>query len=62
VGVWVIAVSHPQKSYDDLGDRLPALGRAGQVSGAGRYRLVPGAFPYITGQVLHVDSAQIAGY
>lgn len=30
----------PAESCDDLGDRLPALGCVGQVSGAGRCRLV----------------------
>ena len=53
---------HPPGSYDNLGDRMPPLGRVGTVDD------VVGAFlhledsPYTTGEVLHVDGGQIAGH
>ena len=53
---------HPSDSYDELGDRLPPLGRAGQVSDVVDGILFLEASPYITGEVLHVDGGQIAGH
>jgi len=68
-GVRVNAVSpgiiqtpmHPPGSYDDLGDRLPPLGRAGQVSDVVDGVLLLESSPYITGEILHIDGGQIAG-
>ncbi len=52
--------AHPQESYD--GDRLPPLGRAGQVSDVVNAILFLESSPYVTGEVLHVDGGQIAGH
>ncbi len=68
-GVRVNAVSpgiiqtpvHPADSYEELGDRLPPLGRAGQVSDVVDGILFLEASPYITGEILHIDGGQIAG-
>jgi NAD(P)-dependent dehydrogenase (short-subunit alcohol dehydrogenase family) len=66
-GVRVNAVSpgiqtpvHPPDSYDGLGDRLPPLGRVGQVSDVVDGILFLESSPYITGEILHVDGGQIA--
>jgi NAD(P)-dependent dehydrogenase (short-subunit alcohol dehydrogenase family) len=53
---------HPADSYDGLGDRLPPLGRAGQVSDIVDGVLFLESSPYITGEILHIDGGQIAGY
>jgi NAD(P)-dependent dehydrogenase (short-subunit alcohol dehydrogenase family) len=53
---------HPAESYDDLGDRLPPLGRVGQVSDVVDGILFLEASPYITGEILHIDGGQIAGH
>jgi NAD(P)-dependent dehydrogenase (short-subunit alcohol dehydrogenase family) len=53
---------HPAESYDDLGDRLPPLGRPGQVSDVVDAVLFLESSPYITGEILHVDGGQIAGH
>ena len=52
---------HPAESYDGLGDRLPPLGRAGQVSDVVDGVLFLESSPYITGETLHIDGGQIAG-
>jgi NAD(P)-dependent dehydrogenase (short-subunit alcohol dehydrogenase family) len=68
-GVRVNAVSpgiiqtpaHPPDTYDGLGDRLPPLGRVGQVSDVVDAILFLESSPYITGEILHIDGGQIAG-
>jgi NAD(P)-dependent dehydrogenase (short-subunit alcohol dehydrogenase family) len=49
-------------SYEHLGDRLPPLGRAGQVSDVVDGILFLESSPYITGEILHIDGGQIAGH
>jgi NAD(P)-dependent dehydrogenase (short-subunit alcohol dehydrogenase family) len=69
-GVRVNAVSpgiiqtpvHPADAYDGLGDRLPPLGRVGQVSDVVNGILFLESSPYITGEILHIDGGQIAGH
>ncbi len=53
---------HPPESYDELGDRLPPLGRVGQVSNVVDGILFLESSPYITGEILHIDGGQIAGH
>jgi NAD(P)-dependent dehydrogenase (short-subunit alcohol dehydrogenase family) len=53
---------HPAGSYDDLGGRLPPLGRPGQVSDVVDAVLFLESSPYITGEILHIDGGQIAGH
>jgi NAD(P)-dependent dehydrogenase (short-subunit alcohol dehydrogenase family) len=53
---------HPAESYEGLGDRLPPLGRVGQVADVVDAILFLEASPYITGEILHVDGGQIAGH
>ena len=53
---------HPADSYNDLGDRLPPLGRVGQISDVVDGILFLEAAPYITGEILHIDGGQIAGH
>ena len=53
---------HPAGSYDDHGDRLPPLGRVGQVSDVVDGILFLESSPYITGETLHIDGGQIAGH
>jgi NAD(P)-dependent dehydrogenase (short-subunit alcohol dehydrogenase family) len=53
---------HPAESYDGLGDRLPPLRRAGQVSDVVEAILFLESSPYITGEILHVDGGQTAGH
>ena len=64
-GIRVNAVSpgiiQPPESYDGLGDRLPPLGRVGQVSDVVDAILFLESSPYITGEILHVDGGLTAG-
>ena len=53
---------HAAGSYDGLGDRLPPLGRVGQVSDVVDGILFLESSPYITGEILHIDGGQIAGH
>ena len=69
-GVRVNAVSpgiiqtpaYPPDSYEGLGDRLPPLGRPGQVSDVVDAILFLESSPYITGEILHIDGGQTAGH
>ncbi len=54
--------AHPPESYDDLGDRLPPLGRPGRVSDVVDGVLFLESSPYITGEILHIDGGQSAGH
>jgi NAD(P)-dependent dehydrogenase (short-subunit alcohol dehydrogenase family) len=54
--------AHPPESYTGLGDRLPPLGRVGQVSDVVDAVLFLESAPYITGEIVHVDGGQIAGH
>jgi NAD(P)-dependent dehydrogenase (short-subunit alcohol dehydrogenase family) len=53
---------HPTESHDATGDRLPPLGRAGQVSDVVDGILFLESSPYITGEILHIDGGQAAGH
>ena len=53
---------HPPESYEHLGDRLPPLGPAGQVSDVVDAVLFLETSPYITGEILHIDGGQTAGH
>jgi len=53
---------HPADSYCGPGNRLPPLGRAGQVSDVVGAVLFLESAPYITGELLHVDGGQTAGH
>ena len=53
---------HPAESYEHLGDRLPPLGRPGQVSDVVNAVLFLESSPYITGEILHIDGGQTAGH
>jgi NAD(P)-dependent dehydrogenase (short-subunit alcohol dehydrogenase family) len=58
----IIASSmYPPGSFDDLGDRMPPLGRVGTVDDVVGGILLLEDSPYITGEVLHIDGGQIAG-
>ena len=54
--------AHPAASYEGLGDRLPPLGRVGQVADVVDAILFLESSPYITGEILHVDGGQAAGH
>jgi NAD(P)-dependent dehydrogenase (short-subunit alcohol dehydrogenase family) len=53
---------HPPESYASLGDRMPPLGRVGQISDVVDGILFLESATYITGEILHVDGGQIAGH
>ena len=53
---------HPPESYAHLGDRLPPIGRVGQVSDVVDGILFLEASPYITDEILHIDGGQVAGH
>jgi NAD(P)-dependent dehydrogenase (short-subunit alcohol dehydrogenase family) len=55
---------HPTDSYSPaaLGDQLPPLGHAGQVSDVVGAILFLESAQYITGEIVHVDGGQIAGH
>jgi NAD(P)-dependent dehydrogenase (short-subunit alcohol dehydrogenase family) len=53
---------YPAESYESLGDRLPPLGRVGQVADVVEAVLFLESSPYITGENLHVDGGTIAGH
>jgi NAD(P)-dependent dehydrogenase (short-subunit alcohol dehydrogenase family) len=53
---------YPADSYEELGDQLPPLGRAGQVSDVVDGILFLESSPYITGEILHIDGGQTAGH
>jgi NAD(P)-dependent dehydrogenase (short-subunit alcohol dehydrogenase family) len=53
---------HPPESYDNLGDRMPPLGRVGSIDDVVGAILLLEDSPYITGEVLHVDGGEIAGH
>ena len=53
---------HSPDSYENLGDRLPPLGRPGQVSDVVDGIMFLESSPYITGEILHIDGGQIAGH
>jgi NAD(P)-dependent dehydrogenase (short-subunit alcohol dehydrogenase family) len=55
------APAHPPENYEHLGDRLPPLGRVGQVSDVVDGVLFLESSPYITGEILHIDGGQIVG-
>jgi NAD(P)-dependent dehydrogenase (short-subunit alcohol dehydrogenase family) len=47
--------------YERLGDRLPPIGRVGQVSDVVNGVLFLESSPYVTGEILHIDGGQITG-
>jgi NAD(P)-dependent dehydrogenase (short-subunit alcohol dehydrogenase family) len=61
LGIIATAVDPPEGN-DNLGGRLPPLGRAGQVSDVVEAVLFLESSPYITGEILHLDGGQIAGH
>jgi NAD(P)-dependent dehydrogenase (short-subunit alcohol dehydrogenase family) len=58
---FIAAPVHPADSNEGLGEKLPPLGRAGQVSDVVEGVLFLESSPYITGEILHIDGGQIAG-
>jgi NAD(P)-dependent dehydrogenase (short-subunit alcohol dehydrogenase family) len=52
---------HPAASYAMPADKLPPLGRIGQVSDVVDAILFLESASYITGEVVHVDGGQVAG-
>ena len=54
------APAHPADSYQHLRDRLPPLGRVGQVSDVVDAILFLESSPYITGEILYIDGGQTA--
>ena len=62
VSLGVIKTSmHPPESYAGL-DRLHPLGRMGEVSDVVDAILYLESAPFVTGEILHVDGGQSAGY
>jgi NAD(P)-dependent dehydrogenase (short-subunit alcohol dehydrogenase family) len=53
---------YPADSYEGLGDRLPPMGRPGQVSDVVDGILFLESAPYVTGEILHIDGGRTAGY
>jgi NAD(P)-dependent dehydrogenase (short-subunit alcohol dehydrogenase family) len=53
---------HSPERCDDPGDRLPPLGRPGQVSDVVNGVLFLESSPCITGEILHIDGGQLAGH
>jgi NAD(P)-dependent dehydrogenase (short-subunit alcohol dehydrogenase family) len=53
---------HPAEEFAALGDRMPPLGRIGQVSDVVDGILFLESAPYVTGEILHVDGGQNAGH
>jgi NAD(P)-dependent dehydrogenase (short-subunit alcohol dehydrogenase family) len=53
---------HPPESYESLGDRMPPIGRVGQISDVVDAILFLESATYITGEIVHVDGGQIAGH
>ena len=53
---------NPPESYASLGDRMPPLGRVGQISDVVGAILFLESAPYITVEIVHVDGGQIAGH
>jgi len=53
---------HLAGRLDGLGERLPPLGRVGQVSDVVDGVLFLEYASYITGEILHIDGGQIAGH
>jgi NAD(P)-dependent dehydrogenase (short-subunit alcohol dehydrogenase family) len=49
-------------SYAALGDRMPPLGRIGQISDVVEGILFLESAPYVTGEILHIDGGQVAGH
>ena len=53
---------HPPEKYADLGPRIAAVGRVGQISDVVGGVLYLESAPYVTGVILHIDGGQIAGH
>lgn len=53
---------HPADNHEGPGDRLPPLGRVGEVSDVVDAILFLESSPYITGEIVHVDGGEIAGH
>ena len=53
---------HPAEDLAALGDRMPPLGRVGQVSDVVDGILYLESAPWVTGEILHVDGGQNAGH
>jgi NAD(P)-dependent dehydrogenase (short-subunit alcohol dehydrogenase family) len=53
---------NPPESYASLGDRMPPLGRVGQISDVVDAILFLESASYVTGEIVHVDGGQIAGH
>ena len=53
---------YPADSYAGPGEKLPPLGRAGQVSDVVDGVLFLESSPYITGEILHIDGGETAGH
>jgi NAD(P)-dependent dehydrogenase (short-subunit alcohol dehydrogenase family) len=60
--VIIATPAHPAESYEHLGDRLPLLGRAGQVSDVVDAILFLESSPFITGEILHIDGGHTASH
>ena len=61
--VWLGTIDTPayaSGSCEHLGDRLPPVGRVGQVSDVVNGVLFLESSPYITGETLHIDGGQTA--